>query len=219
MFQPIVDLTTGRTAGLEALSRFPPDLPGPEQWFASAEAVGLRRELEAHAAAEALRFLDAIDGSLFLSLNLSPDALRLRPCAHLPKARRRRVVLGLTEHAPVDDYDALCRELDRVRADGVRVAVDDAGAGFANLRHVLRVTPDFIKLDADLTHGIHDDRRRRALEHALVTFADELGATIVAEGIETEEELETLRSLGVGYGQGYYIARPQPLDGLADFLP
>jgi EAL domain-containing protein (putative c-di-GMP-specific phosphodiesterase class I) len=111
----------------------------------------------------------------------------------------------------VEDYDALVRALDGLRSQGVRVAVDDTGAGYAGLAHILRLRPDIIKLDIDLTRGIDADPVRRALAASLVAFGGDIGATITAEGIETGEELEALRTLGVTCGQGYYLARPGPL--------
>jgi len=120
----------------------------------------------------------------------------------------------MTEHAPVGDYEALNRALQPLRAGGVRVAVDDAGAGFASLRHILLLVPDIIKLDISLTRGIDTDRPRRALSCALVAFARETSTVIVAEGIETGAELRTLKEIGVSQGQGFLIAKPMapPID-------
>jgi len=121
-----------------------------------------------------------------------------------------RVVLEITEHEAVDDYDTLIRGLAGLREQGVRVAIDDAGAGFASLRHTLQIAPDIVKLDISLTRNIDTDHARQALASALVQFADEMEITIVAEGIETPEELAELVQLGVHYGQGFYLAKPSP---------
>ena len=121
-------------------------------------------------------------------------------------------MIEITEHAPVADYDALAQAIRPLRAHGVRLAVDDAGAGFASLRHILRLSPDVIKLDRALTAEIDSDAPREALAAALILFASRIGSTVVAEGIEREEELRTLRNLGVLYGQGYYLARPLPVE-------
>ena len=144
-------------------------------------------------------------------LNVSPAAL-LAPAlvedlAGLPGAR---LALELTEHAPVEDYGALEAALAGLRSRGVQLMIDDAGAGFASLRHVLGLHPDVIKLDLSLTRDIDSDPVRRALAASLVAFAREVGATMVAEGIETRAELEAVRALGVTHAQGYYIARPDP---------
>jgi EAL domain-containing protein (putative c-di-GMP-specific phosphodiesterase class I) len=120
-------------------------------------------------------------------------------------------VVELTEHSRVEDYDALLGALDALREGGVRIAVDDAGAGYAGLQHILRLHPEILKLDTALTPGIDNDPVRRALAASLLTFADEIGAVIVAEGIETPQELDTLRSLGIPWGQGYHLARPGAL--------
>jgi EAL domain-containing protein (putative c-di-GMP-specific phosphodiesterase class I) len=121
-----------------------------------------------------------------------------------------RMVLEITEHEAIEDYAALATALEELRTLGVRIAIDDAGAGFASLRHTLLLRPDMLKVDISLTRDIDEDRAKRALTSALISFADEMGMAIVAEGIETEAELETLVSLGVPFGQGYYLAKPAP---------
>lgn len=211
VFQPIVDLRDGRVVGLEALARFAiaPERP-PDAWFAEAEAVGLGHELEAAALRAALVHLHRIPGDVFLSVNVSPRMAASRLLYSLATPRER-IVIEITEHAPVDDYEGLGAALDRLREKGVRVAIDDAGAGFASLRHILRLAPDLIKLDITLTRDIDRDETRRALASALISFASAIGAAIVAEGIETQAELDALRDLGVPYGQGFYLARPAPL--------
>ena len=123
----------------------------------------------------------------------------------------KRIALELTEHARVDDYEGLSRVLTPLRDQGMQLAVDDAGAGFASLRHILQLQPDIIKLDMTLTRHVDADGARRALAAALITFAGEIGASIVAEGIESEREIDALVGLGVQYGQGYHLARPGPL--------
>jgi hypothetical protein len=123
----------------------------------------------------------------------------------------RRVVLEITEHSSVTHYEDLVRDLDELRGLGVRVAVDDAGAGYASFRHILALRPHTIKLDRDMVCGIDEDRAREVLVGALASFADSLGATVVAEGVETAGELDTLVRLGITCGQGYYLARPAPL--------
>jgi EAL domain-containing protein (putative c-di-GMP-specific phosphodiesterase class I)/DNA-binding NarL/FixJ family response regulator len=211
VFQPIVDLREVRTVGVEALTRFFAEpVQGPVRWFADAELAGLRAELELAAARAALTHLSDIGSDMFIALNLSPATLT--HCGPLfDDADGRRLVVEITEHAAIDDYDALASYLAPVRDRGTRVAVDDAGAGFASLRHALQLSPDFIKLDVSLTRGIDSDRRRHALAAGLIGFADELGAAVVAEGIETRAELDTFRELGVQYGQGYFIAAPGQL--------
>lgn len=212
-FQPIMDLQSGRIEGVEALARFtPPPAWGPREWFEEAEAIGLRVELEQAALTRCLAELDRLPQDWFLSVNLSPDAIMseglLRLLLDEPAAR---LVVEITEHAPVSDYAELLGALAGFRSLGGRLAIDDAGAGFASFRHVLVLNPDVIKLDMSLTQGIDRDRNRRALASAMISFATEVGATIIAEGIEIREDLEALRSLGVRYGQGFYLGRPREL--------
>jgi EAL domain-containing protein (putative c-di-GMP-specific phosphodiesterase class I) len=213
VFQPIAELATGRVVGVEALARFEcePRRP-PNEWFAEAEGAGLGVELELAAVGAALGGLDRLPADAYLSVNISPDAA-ITEAFHelLADLPGQRVVVELTEHSRVEHYPPLLGALDALRDRGVRVAVDDAGAGYAGLQHILRLHPDIIKLDTDLTRGVDIDPVRRALAASLVTFAHDIGAAIVAEGIETPDELDALRLLGVPWGQGYHLARPGPL--------
>lgn len=213
VFQPIWALEERTPVGAEALARFRgPPQRGPERWFAEADEVGLRRELELAAARAALEGLPGLPSSVYLSINVSPQTLTSAPFRKLvSKAAAERVVVEITEHAPVDDYERIGEAVGRLRALGVRLAIDDAGAGFASLRHILRLAPDIIKLDRTLVAGIEADRSLQALAAGLISFAGKIDATIVAEGIERSEEIEQLAALGVSYGQGYFLARPGPL--------
>ncbi|MEX2658146.1 MAG: EAL domain-containing protein [Acidimicrobiales bacterium] len=209
-FQPIGDLATGDVVGAEALSRFTgePHRP-PNEWFAEAETAGRGAELELAAIAAALDQLPALPPGAFLAVNASPaTATASDLTALLADQPAERLVLELTEHRAVDDYVPLLAALDHLRDRGVRVAVDDTGAGYAGLSHLLRLRPDIVKLDIVLTRDIHTDPVRRALATALIAFAAEIGATIVAEGIESADELATLRHIGIAWGQGYHLARP-----------
>ena len=213
VFQPICDLATGRTIGAEALARFHlAPARRPDEWFAEAGEVGLRRELELAALNNALTHLTELPKGLFLSVNISPATLRGSPFRKaLSGVDAKRIVVEVTEHMPVEDYDALNEAVDRVRALGVRLAIDDAGAGFASLRHILRLAPDFVKLDRTLIDDIERDRSHQALAAGLISFAEKIDATIVAEGIERGAQLNALRDLGVTCGQGFLLARPAPL--------
>jgi EAL domain-containing protein (putative c-di-GMP-specific phosphodiesterase class I) len=154
-----------------------------------------------------------LPGETFLAVNLSPETACSPDLLRAIQFTRatRRVVLEVTEHAPVRDYAKLNAAIGKLRTRGVRLAVDDAGSGFASLQHIIRLAPDFIKLDIGLTRDVDNDLARRALAAALISFAAEIGATIIAEGIETEAELSTLHELGVAYGQGFHLARPGDL--------
>ena len=212
-FQPVTDLATGHTVGAEALARFHHHLhQPPNEWFDQARAVGRGLELEIAAVAAALDLLPQLPPGIFAAINISPQAVTSPQLAavlrHVPVDR---VVLELTEHIRVDDYAALLTALAPLREQGVRIAVDDAGAGYAGLLHVPRLQPDMVKLDIALIRNIDHDPAKRALVTALIAFAAETGAVLVAEGIETAAELATLQRLGIPYGQGYHLSRPCPL--------
>jgi EAL domain-containing protein (putative c-di-GMP-specific phosphodiesterase class I)/ActR/RegA family two-component response regulator len=216
--QPIMDLESGEIEGVEALARFtpPPDW-GPTEWFDEVDELGLREELELAALRRGLAEADRLPAGWFLSVNLSPDAVTSdRVLRTLERHRVDRIVVEITEHARVADYASLVRALEDFRSRGGRVAIDDTGAGFASFRHVVVLVPDVIKLDMSLTRSIDQDRGRRALASAMISFASEVGATIVAEGIETAGELEALRALGVRFGQGFYLAPPRMVPGGLD---
>ncbi|HJR96334.1 MAG TPA: EAL domain-containing protein [Actinomycetota bacterium] len=213
VFQPIVDLASEATVGFEALARFDTPSPPkpPDEWFAEAVALALGVQLELTTTRRALRALPRIDPSVYLAVNCSYRAAVSTELAALLVPHAERLVLEITEHEAVEDYDHLVDALASLRARGARVAIDDAGAGFASLRHTLRIAPDIVKLDPSLTRDIDTDRAKRALAAALVSFAQEMRSALVAEGIETAQELETLRKLGVGYGQGFFLAAPGEL--------
>ena len=212
VFQPIFDLATSQMVGVEALARFP-STPNqsPDKWFAEAASLGLGVDLEMLAIRAAISQIDTLPPGAYMAVNVSPSTAIDAALAGVVSSGGPRIVVELTEHAAVDEYDQLIEALQPLRSLGARVAVDDAGSGYASLRHILRLRPDIIKLDIDLTRGIDTDAARRALATALVGFANELSATVVAEGIETALELDTLRQLQVRMGQGYHLARPGPL--------
>lgn len=213
-FQPIADLWSNRVVGMEALARFDAEADLPvDAWFSDAATFGLRMDLEMAAIESALWDVPSLPADTFLSMNLSPaTAVTPRFVETVQRQPLQRVVIEVTEHARVEDYDALNAALKPLREQGLRLAVDDAGAGYASLQHIVRLAPDFVKLDLTLTRDIDRDPARRALATALVRFADEIGAGLIAEGIETQRELETLRGLGISLGQGFHIGHPQPLE-------
>jgi EAL domain-containing protein (putative c-di-GMP-specific phosphodiesterase class I) len=220
VFQPICTLG-GKTVGAEALARFrAAPRRGPDRWFAEAEEVGLRCELELAAVKAALAEVPSLPPEIYVSLNVSPNTVLTADLRKLVEGSDpTRVVIEVTEHAPIDNYRRLNAAVNRLRGLGVRFAVDDAGAGFASLRHILRLAPDFIKLDRTLINGIQRDRSRQALAAGLISFAERIDATIIAEGIEKLAELKMLASLGVGHGQGFFLARPGPLPLRATTAP
>ena len=215
VFQPIVDLATRRTVGFEALSRFPPPDGSPLRWFDDADLAGLRAELEFASVRAALNQLDRLPSDAYVSLNFSPSVLNELPRLDLDALAERvplgRIVLEVTEQAPIDDYARLGEALADIRRRGARLAIDDAGAGFASMRHIVSLRPDIIKLDISLIRDIDSDPSRRALAASIALFGGQTGASIVAEGIETDGELAVLIELGIGFGQGYLLGRPAPL--------
>jgi EAL domain-containing protein (putative c-di-GMP-specific phosphodiesterase class I) len=212
--QPIVSLSAYDAApvGYEALARFrTTPYETPDVWLRRAAQAGLLQELELTCARSALALLPLLPQSAFLTVNVSAETLVSPAFVRiLEGVPAERVVVEVTEHAIVQEYDALLRALGGLRELGVRLAVDDAGAGFASFRHVLELSPEIIKLDIHLTRGVHNDSSRQALVRSLVSFAGEVGSTLVAEGIETPEDMQTLCDAQVPFGQGYLFARPGP---------
>jgi PAS domain S-box-containing protein len=215
VFQPIVTLPSREVCGLEALSRFDlvPKRP-PEQWFAEAEAVGLRTQLEMCAIRHAVRCVDRLPRGAFLSLNASPETLLSDEFGETVSGfDGERLVVEVTEHAAVGDYEQLKQAIERLRRSGIRLAIDDAGAGYSSMKHIVRLVPEFIKLDLFLTRDIDRDPVKRALASAMVNFGREIGAGLIAEGVETAAELDVLSNLGVTDAQGFYLGRPGRLRG------
>jgi EAL domain-containing protein (putative c-di-GMP-specific phosphodiesterase class I) len=221
VFQPIVVLETEARAGYEALARFPmAPQARPDVWFAEAARLGMADDLELLAVRAALRQLERLPSECTISINLSPVVLgHPRLLELVDQVDAGRVILELTEHAIVDDYEAFGTAVGPLRERGIQLAVDDAGAGYASLRHILNVRPGMIKLDMSLTRDIHTDPARRALASGLQGFARSLDAQVVAEGIEYDEELEALRDLGIELGQGYLLGEPGPLVRLTADTP
>jgi EAL domain-containing protein (putative c-di-GMP-specific phosphodiesterase class I) len=211
VFQPIISLRDGDLAGYEALARFPQDPASrpPNVWFAQAHRCGLGVELETRAVLAALLAAhDAPHG--YVSINVSPAALRApQLLAQLP-ADLHGIVVEITEHELVADGERLRSTLADLRERGARIAVDDAGAGYAGLRQLMVLRPDLIKLDRGLIEDVAHDHAKQALVECFVRFAHRTAAAVCAEGIESESDLITLARLGVTYGQGYAIARPAP---------
>jgi EAL domain-containing protein (putative c-di-GMP-specific phosphodiesterase class I) len=210
VLQPIVDLATGQRVGAEALSRFPIEWgKPPDVCFAEAHTIGEGDRLEMLALRRAADYLDEVSG--YVSMNVSPGTLLTSQCADLLlEFRLDRVLLELSEHDPVVDYTALMAVLDPLRAAGMRLAIDDVGAGFSSLRHILQTAPDVIKLDRSIVDGVSADPVLRSLVRSLVDFAEGCDARVVAEGVETAADGDVLLTLGVDYGQGWHYGRPGP---------
>jgi EAL domain-containing protein (putative c-di-GMP-specific phosphodiesterase class I)/DNA-binding response OmpR family regulator len=210
VFQPVVELSSRLTIGYEALTRFDEGL-SPQNVFADAHRQGVGAELELAAVSAALVAAENLPDGTWLSVNLSPSVLAaVDDLVRLLDRIPRPIVVEITEHDPISDYSLIVSALERL-SPNVVLAVDDAGAGYATLGHVLALRPAFIKLDRNWITHIDTDRTRQALVAGLVFFAIETKSQVIAEGIEREEELMMLRRLGVRLGQGYLLGRPAPL--------
>lgn len=213
VYQPIVRIDAGRVAGAEALTRFPDSqIRPPDVWFADAGEVGLASHLEQLTVMRAVRGLEQLPDDCYLSINLSPATVLaggLRPL--LGRIPAERIVVEITEHAAVSDYAALETGLRPFRDAGMRLAIDDVGSGFASLRHVLRLSPDIIKIDRSLVHQVTSDVAQLAIATALSHLGHRIGASIVAEGVEDRATLQELRVAGITHAQGWLFDRPGPL--------
>jgi EAL domain-containing protein (putative c-di-GMP-specific phosphodiesterase class I) len=216
VLQPIVSLADGIRVGAEALSRFPTEWSmAPNEVFAEATSIDFGIELELLAARRAVDNLSNISG--YLSINFSPGTLLDGRCRQLLESTPcERIIVELSEHDPVHDYGALAAVLSPLRERGMRLAIDDVGVGFSSLRHIVVSAPDLIKLDLSIVTGVATDQVLRTLARSLAEFGHEVGASVVAEGVETKEDAVALREAGVDFGQGWHFGRPGTPEQLAD---
>ncbi|HEV8564291.1 MAG TPA: EAL domain-containing protein [Actinomycetota bacterium] len=213
VFQPIVNLRTGDVVAVEALARFMTrPRRSPEVWFADARDTGVGVELELAAARRALTNVEKLSPPARLAVNLSPEAICSEQLAvALSQVPLDRLIVEVTEQTRIVDEERFHAVIEGWRAEGLLLAVDDVGAGFSGLNRVVDLRPDFIKLDLALTHGIASDHVRRTLVSTLATFAVGVGTAVIAEGIESDDQITGLLELGVELGQGYRLGRPGPL--------
>jgi EAL domain-containing protein (putative c-di-GMP-specific phosphodiesterase class I) len=213
VFQPVVDLQSGLVAGYEALTRFNSVLDlTPDRWFAAARERGRVAELDAVVVQTVLAARQSMPEDCFLALNVELDSLGnpLLDEALYSVGPLDGIVVEITEHVSVEDYDALQIELSKVRHHGALIALDDAGADYAGLQQMLRFRPEIIKLDRALVEGIHLDPVKRALVEMIGLFASRIDAWLLAEGVECAEEAAALRALQVPFAQGFFFAPPMP---------
>lgn len=224
VFQPIVDLQTGAVLGFEGLIRGPSDSPlhSPVNLFEHATRCGMSVMLDRtcrRVNTERFAELD-LPGFLFLNINpetlLAPDHRPGETVAFLARIGlpAERIIIELTETHPNCSYLALKEATRHYRESGFRIALDDLGEGFSNLRLWSELRPDFVKLDKHFVQNIQNDPLKEQFVRSMVDIARESGAMLVAEGIESPAELRTLRNLGVTYGQGYLIGRPLSIPAL-----
>jgi EAL domain-containing protein (putative c-di-GMP-specific phosphodiesterase class I)/CheY-like chemotaxis protein len=207
VFQPIIDVENDAVIGYEGLTRFT-DGVNPDLRFAEATAIGLGPELEAATLKASLTAAAALPADASLNLNVSPALIIARqPLQDLVGGAGRPIVLEVTEHAQIADYESFRASLAALRPK-MDLAVDDAGAGFASLRHILELRPAFVKLDRSLIAGLESDEARQAMIVGLRHFARSVGCRLIAEGVETDAELEVLRTLEIRLAQGFLLGRP-----------
>ena len=220
VFQPVVNLRNRAVLGLEALSRGPEGtlFHAPLRLFALAEESDLAFELDRKCRRRALSCARSLPAGKKLFINVLPSALydpefqgesliaQLEPLGLAPD----RIVLEITEKYAIENYDVFAESLAEFKRLGFQIAVDDVGAGYSGLEKIARLEPNYLKLDRELIKDIDSSYIRREMSRALKAFADKIGSTIIAEGIEREAELATLVELGIEFGQGFLLARPAP---------
>lgn len=212
-YQPIYSLKTNTVSGYESLSRFFVEpYRTPDLWFNEAAQFCLGEALEMLAINTIISSLDKFNKNVYISINTSPEHILSGAVTNaFSNLDCSQIVLEITEHTPIADYSKMLSALAPLRKKGIRLAIDDVGAGYSSFQHILELQADIIKLDVSLTRNINIDRRKYLLAKALCGFAKDIGCNIVAEGIETQEEINTLRKLGVDKVQGYYLGHPKPM--------
>lgn len=216
VWQPTVDSHTGRIISVEALARFNtrPYRP-PNEWFEEAAEIDRHIDLERNALIKGLAILPVLPDNTYVSCNLSGQALMNPEIQEFLRGRKLdRIILEITEHDIITDYDSLIRILAPLRNAGMLLAIDDFGAGYASFRHILGLQPDIIKIDMGLVRNLDTNNTGQSVVRAIASFAAENQVGLVAEGVETERELQMLRSLGVHRIQGYLLHKPMGRDDL-----
>lgn len=212
VYQPIVDLARGTVVGYEALVRFDGyPVTNPEAWFTAARVHGYNAELQAVAMRTALVDRPSLPANCFLTVNVGPEVLRHSAIQQIlaDEGSLAGLIIELTEHVAVDNYAALQPDLNRLKAAGALIAIDDAGSGYAGLSQILAVRPSLIELDRELVQDLDQDEAKRALVEMVGMFAGRIDAWLLAEGVERQGELDALASLDVPLAQGYHLGRPE----------
>ena len=218
VFQPIVNLADGEIMGYEALARGPKDSPlhMPSQLFAVAARHRMLLALEHVCREVSIQQAKMLAPGQQLFLNITPEVIN---DPEFRNGRTKQVVLHhglipeqvtfeITERTAISDFGNFTRALHHYRRQGYCIAVDDAGAGYSSLQAIAELYPDFIKLDMSIVRDIHNNPFKIAILEALVNLAAAMNSKIIAEGVETVDELLAVMKLGVGYAQGYLFARP-----------
>lgn len=210
--QPVIDLQTQSDYSVEVLSRFSNPRFSPHSFYSQADNYGLSDMAAEFFLQKLMLVLPKLPSDIKVSINLTPAQCTSKKVAsQLAGFPLNRLIIEVTEHVAIQDYESIEEIMSPLRRAGLQLAVDDAGSGYASFLHILSLKPDIIKLDKAITHDIDQDPARRALAIALIQFSKEQNIKLIAEGVETRSELETLRSLGVRYVQGYFFAKPIPI--------
>lgn len=219
-YQPLRHLHDGRVLAVEALARFPLHPGGPEWFFREAADQGLGVEAEVLAVRRAIDRLSEIPEPVRLNVNVSPTTLvHPRFLQEVSTVPAGRLTVEVTEHAVIEDYCDVQRVCAQLTALGIRTSIDDVGTGWSGLHRILECRPDELKLDAAVIRDVHREPLKQYLIETLCGFARRAGADVVAEGIESADELRALRELGIMVGQGYHLGRPGDLEALFTPLP
>lgn len=226
-FQPIVDMEQGWIMGYEALTRAPAgtDFGSPDALFATCQEARLQGELDRACRSAAVRNARGIDPRKKLFLNSLPESLGapgftaggFLEALEAASLEPRNLVLEITERTSIDDFEAFGRGVEPLRRQGFLLAIDDVGTGYSSLQTLTEVQPEFIKVDRSLVKSIHRSLLKQELVQSLLQVGKRIGAQVIAEGIESEDEVRTLRRCGVRYGQGFWFAHPAP--GFPDVMP
>ncbi|THF81641.1 EAL domain-containing protein [Cohnella fermenti] len=218
VYQPIVNIREGRPLGYEALSRPQGSavFPGPLPLFEFAERAGMDYPLDQLAREQAISGSAGLRPGEKLFLNLTPQIIndpQFTPWRTLDLLRKHRltpeqVVFEITERSSIEDFGSVERVLAHYRSQGYRIAIDDVGAGYSSLLSVVELKPDYIKVDRAIVSGLHTDSYKAHILETLVLTADRMGIDLIAEGVETQDELDKLLAMGVNYAQGYLLGRP-----------
>jgi EAL domain-containing protein (putative c-di-GMP-specific phosphodiesterase class I) len=217
VYQPIYDLKQAHVVGFESLARFTTTpMRSPDAWFADAARVGLDVPLEMKVIEKALASFTSLPAGVYIAFNVSPNiVINGQLELAFTGMPLERIVLEVNEHVSIREYDEIAKALAPLRAEGLRISVDDTGGGLASFRHIVSLKPDIVKLPMSLTRNVDSDGARRAIACALMQFAQEHDSEIIAEGVETAAELKALRGLGIMRAQGYFLGRPAPLASAA----
>ncbi len=222
VYQPIFNLRDGTIYGYEALSRGPKDsfFEDPDTIFTFAARYELLPKVEELCLYNAIREASKLNSNSLIFLNITPDQIPRLLDNHFVdflsecRVKDNRVVIEITEKFAIPHYGTYQEILVRTKGRGLKIALDDVGVGYSTLERISEIGPDYLKYDRTLVRDIDKNLIRQELIKSFVNFANRINSTIIAEGIENENELEFLKDLGIKYGQGFYLCRPKPVNEL-----